>query len=151
MERCLNDEGAIIIMVPTSTWKLLQCIMNYIEIPLQFLKPIKMIIKQHPENKACSITKNSTIKKISIITRIKKYSGPNIHGTSKTNFEEFKMFRVSSWMRLFKNNGFEITRTLKTFIYAPGVPFVPIIYINIFGICSCVGFILRMDNAVKNL
>ena len=110
-----------------------------------------MIIKPHPENKAGSTTKNDTTKKTNVIRLIKKYSVPDVHGTSKTNFEEFKMFRVSSWMRLFKNNGFEITRTIKTFVYAPDVQFVPIIYINIFGICSCVGFILRKDNAVKNL
>lgn len=103
MMRCLNNVGIIIIMVPTSTWKALQCIMYYIKIlPLQFSKFIKMRMKLQSNNKAGTTTKKGTTKENIVITQIKKYSVPSIHGTSKTNCEEFLMFRVSSWMKLFK-------------------------------------------------
>ncbi|HEC91973.1 MAG TPA: class I SAM-dependent methyltransferase [Candidatus Atribacteria bacterium] len=139
MKRVLTKNGLIIITVPTSTWKILDCIMYYPRIIHIFLKYI--IAKNKFTNTNAKVNGNS------LLHLIKTYTFIQVHGSYQSNLEELKSYRIKNWIKLFRNNKLRCIKIIKNLTYAP---YFPILDLRRFGICSCVGFILKIATNLQN-
>lgn len=148
MKHVLSDDGFIIIMVPTSVWKVLSLLVYY---PVMGGYVIKLVKKKLMNKNDSKISGKS---KIDISTRgpwdYLKFLLPGVHGEYQSNVEEFNAFRISSWKRLLRANGLEIIKTKKTLLYSPPeFPIVPAVDLSKLGICSTVAFISKAQRADK--
>lgn len=147
MKQVLSDAGFVIIMVPTSVWKVLSLLVYYPVMGGYVIKLIKkkLMNKSNPKINGKSI--NTSIRRPESYL---KYLLPGVHGEYQSNVEEFNAFMVSSWKRLFRANGLEIIKTKKTLLYSPPeFPIVPAVNLSELGICSTVAFVLKAQRADK--
>lgn len=148
MKRALSDDGLIIIMVPTSVWKVLSLLVYY---PVMGCYVINAIKKKLMNRSNSKISGNSKIN--TSIRRPRDYLKfllPGVHGEYQNSIEEFNAFRISSWKRLLRANGLEIIKTKKTLLYSPPeFPIVPAVDLSKLGICSTVAFISKVQRADK--
>lgn len=144
MKRVLDDNGTIIIMVPTATWRILSCVTYCPVIPHSLLK--LMVKRIRLENKTNNYSEKITVKNEK--HPLTCYFLPSVHGAYQNIFEETKSYLIRNWLKLFRNNRLEVVKVVKTLLYAPLEFPLPIINLSRIGICSTVAFVLK-DEASK--
>lgn len=131
MKHVLADDGTIIIMVPTSTVRILYACIYYPYMAYCFLR---LILERIFQEKV-------TIRKEK--HPLTYYCLPLVHGTYRNIFEETKSYLIRNWVKLFRNDGLEVLKVVKTLLYAPLEFPLPVIDLSRVGICSTVAFILK--------
>ena len=134
MKRVLVDDRTIIIIVPTSIVRILYALIYYPYITYCLLRLTLKRIFQEKKNNSEGIT---------IPHPITYYCLPPVHGAYRNIFEETKSYLIRSWVKLFRNNGLEVVKVVKTLLYAPLEFPLPVIDLSRIGICSVVAFILK--------
>ena len=143
MKRVLDDNGTIIIMVPTATWRIISCITYY---PHEISYLLRLIAKKliRPEkNYSNHFRKVNVENEKRPLTYYLRYTLPTVHGTYPNIFEETRSYLTKNWLKLFRNNGLEVVKVVKTLLYAPLEYPLPIVNLSRVGICSTVAFILK--------
>ncbi len=137
MIRVLKPNGNVHIIVPTCIWKIGQLLSYYPELVITCVKRASNLLsgfskrvskneKEDTDKRMPTLKDGSKIKRLYL--KAKRYCFPEVHGTAMSNLEELRVFRVSSWLELFKSNGLTINKIVFGPLYMP--PPFPVPFIN---------------------
>ncbi len=141
MRRVSAEDALFLHVLPTHIWKLLSVAVYY---PLKVVAVGRRILqKAHlaelPAESSAVVPQRSFM----------NHFLPRIHGTAPSHTKEFIEFRISSWERLFLENGFSCLRTIALLTYSP--PEMPLFPPNQWlaraGLPSSVLFVLAKNHA----
>jgi len=102
VKRVLRDNGVVVHIVPSRTWKILNCLLLY---PYLFLLLCNAgELKNRIEQKSKTVASKGGIL---------KYLIPRVHGEYQNHMVEFVHYGKKQWQALFESNGFKITNVIK--------------------------------------
>jgi len=102
VKRVLRDNGVVVHIVPSRTWKILNCLLLY---PYLFLLLCNAgELKNRVEEKNKSEAPKG---------RILKYLIPRVHGEYQNHLAEFIHYGEKQWQALFESNGFKVINVIK--------------------------------------
>lgn len=111
MQRVLSSDGIMIHVLPNAVWKFLQI---NLWIPFRFkVLWTKMVGKSVNSSEIGDFGDQKHQQK-----RVQSKWFPPIHGNSKSHLQEFLVFRVGSWKRIFVKHGFEIEKSFGVRLYS---------------------------------
>gem|GEM_PF-2827178 len=123
MKRVLNNEsGTLIVVVPTSFWKVLSVLTYYLN-SLYFYLPKfifsdcwRYVSLKRFGSRFCADYKQ---RKSDSRRRISIYLLPKPHGEYQSNLEEFMAYKEHSWVHLIQSSGFEVFKIEHLFTHIP--------------------------------
>ncbi|MBE9502509.1 MAG: methyltransferase domain-containing protein [Chloroflexi bacterium] len=140
MMRVLDPNGNIYVIVPTWIWKIGQLITYY---PIPIARFAKWVLSKEEQDLAMKTEMPKSVGKFkSLCLKAKRNCFPEVHGTSLSNLEELRSFRISSWLKLFRSSGLNVTKVVIGPLYVPSELPLPTINASRLGICSSIIFAL---------
>ncbi|MCK5477105.1 MAG: class I SAM-dependent methyltransferase [Candidatus Aenigmarchaeota archaeon] len=112
MTRVLKDDGVMIHIMPSRTWKILNFFGHYLNL-LRSVIIMLILKKEKPPEKTINKKENVEEKK-----KIMRFFIPPIHGTYKTHFEEYICFGKNRWIVFFEKNNMKIEKIIKMPLYS---------------------------------
>lgn len=140
MKRVLDPDGDIYVIVPTWIWKIGQLLTYYPELAARFVKWVLRKERQDPAMRTKIPKTGGKLKRLYL--KGKRIWLPKVHGTALSNLEELRSFRISSWLKLFRSSGLNVTTVVMGPLYVPSPFPLPTINATRLGICSAIIFAL---------
>lgn len=144
MIRVANPDGYIYVVVPTLTWKIAQLLTFY---------PLNLSLKL--KGGFGNVWGGNSFKKMpavilrpneSIYPKKKRRWTPPVHGAFRSNYEEMRAFRISSWLRLFRINGLNVSKVIRGPLFLPSEVPAPMTNVSWLRICSSIIFVLTKQS-----
>jgi SAM-dependent methyltransferase len=144
MIRVANPNGTIFVVVPTLTWKMAQLLSFY---PLLASMKLERGFGNRQEGLSFKSMPGVILRlNGSIYAKNRRRWTPPAHGAFRSNYEEMRAFRISSWLRLFRANELNVSKVIRGPLFFPSEVPAPIINLRWLKSCSSAIFVLTKQD-----